>query len=551
MAEMGEVHTNLMGATGFELDPQQRTARQSLLDTIVGHRLPPVLTHGHAGALATMASDWGIDQSAAAELTEAKREIFPLHFTGSEMAYQHRLRLGCARHQHQARRIFVEAMHDASARYAGEFGVDGQQRILQGALAITRPGMHHEPGWFIDNPEAGIGVSNGEGYGGFTRTHLLIARKIRLYPQTILRLDALTAARLSTLDLHSSGVNPALQARAGILWQEPREHEIEAHALHLRRHGQVVNGRQFACRAAGQGGTRGCRSGSDIMHVFTCGIPTTMTAQPSRDPARRTAWRVLALLALATALLPLSACRSNRGDEDRARGAPEVVYERAKQQLNQQDFNSAIRTYEALIARYPFAAEARQASLDLIYAYYRGREPESALDQADTFIRENPTHPRIDYAYYLKGLTDFERSANFLERWFNVDLDARPPQTARSSYNSFRKVVEDFPRSDYAHDARRRMIHLRNRLADYEIYVARYYQRREAWVGASQRAKAVLEQYDGAPAVREALEILIESYEALGMTELANQSREVYAFNYGGIPTEVVPVKKSWWKLWN
>jgi outer membrane protein assembly factor BamD len=151
----------------------------------------------------------------------------------------------------------------------------------------------------------------------------------------------------------------------------------------------------------------------------------------------------------------------------------------------------------------------------------------------------------------LKGLTDFERSANFLERWFSVDLDARPPQTARSAYNSFRKVVEDFPRSAYAHDARRRMIHLRNRLADYEIYVARYYQRREAWVGASQRAKLVLEQYDGAPAVREALEILIECYEALGMTELANQSREVYAFNYGGTPADVVPIKNQWWKFWN
>jgi outer membrane protein assembly factor BamD len=293
------------------------------------------------------------------------------------------------------------------------------------------------------------------------------------------------------------------------------------------------------------------------MPAFRRRIANTMRAKlsPSPKSPRRHALpgtaRLLVMLALMSALLPLSACRSNRGDEDRARGAPEIVYERARQQLDQQDFNSAIRTYEALIARYPFVPEARQASLDLIYAYYRGREPESALDQADTFIRENPTHPRIDYAYYLKGLTDFERSANFLERWFSVDLDARPPQTARSAFNSFRKVVEDFPRSAYAHDARRRMIHLRNRLADYEIYVARYYQRREAWVGASQRAKLVIEQYDGAPAVREALEILIECYDVLGMTELAQHSREVYAFNYGGEPTEVVPTKNRWWKLWN
>ena len=131
-----------------------------------------------------------------------------------------------------------------------------------------------------------------------------------------------------------------------------------------------------------------------------------------------------------------------------------------------------------------------------------------ALDQADTFIRENPTHPRIDYAYYVKGLVEFERSANFIERWFNVDLDARPPQSARGAFNSFRRVVEEYPKSEYAHDARRRMIHLRNRLADYEIYVARYYLDRGAYIGAAQRAKQTIEQFDGAPAIRDALATL-------------------------------------------
>ena len=135
----------------------------------------------------------------------------------------------------------------------------------------------------------------------------------------------------------------------------------------------------------------------------------------------------------------------------------------------QGDYPLAIKIYEALMARYPFAAETRQSRLDVIYAYYRAGESESAIDAADTFISENPTHPRIDYAWYLKGLTDFERLPNFMERWLRVDLNKRPPTEARRSFLSFSTVVEQFPNSEYAHDARRRMVYLRNRLADYEI----------------------------------------------------------------------------------
>src|SRR5688572_5975732 len=204
---------------------------------------------------------------------------------------------------------------------------------------------------------------------------------------------------------------------------------------------------------------------------------------------------------------------------------PAVVYQRASRALKQAHYPSAIRIYEALMARYPFAAESRQSRLDVIYAYYRAGESESAIDAADTFIRENPTHPRIDYAWYLKGLTDFERMPNFMERWFNVDLDKRPPVAARKSFAAFATVVEQFPKSEYAHDARRRMIYLRNRLAEYELAVARYYVKRGAHVAAAQRAKVAIEEFDGAPAMRDALVILIECYENLGLADLASQTR--------------------------
>ena len=222
--------------------------------------------------------------------------------------------------------------------------------------------------------------------------------------------------------------------------------------------------------------------------------------------------------------LALTGCKSRDGAEGPMTD-PQVVYDRGHRAMIQGDYPLAIRIYEALMARYPFAAETRQSRLDVIYAYYRAGESDSAIDAADTFIRENPTHPRIDYAWYLKGLTDFERLPNFLERWFRVDLNQRPPTQARRSFTAFSTVVEQYPNSEYAHDARRRMVYLKNRLADYEIAVAKYYVGRGAYVAAAQRAKVCIEEFDGAPAVREALEILILSYDKMDLKELANQTR--------------------------
>ncbi len=260
--------------------------------------------------------------------------------------------------------------------------------------------------------------------------------------------------------------------------------------------------------------------------------------------------RALLFMSLLVLGAGLAGCKSRDG-RDGPMTDPQVVYQRANRAIIQGDFPTAIRIYEALMARYPFAEETRQSRLDVIYAYYRAGESESAIDAADTFIRENPTHPRIDYAWYLKGLTDFERLPNFMERWFRVDLNQRPPSEARRSFNAFLTVVEQYPKSEYAHDARRRMVYLRNRLADYEIAVARYYVGRGAYVAAAQRAKVAIEEFDGAPAVREALEIMIFSYEKMDLKELASKTRQMYRANYEGEAGErhVAP-KRKWYKLW-
>jgi len=256
------------------------------------------------------------------------------------------------------------------------------------------------------------------------------------------------------------------------------------------------------------------------------------------------------VVAVLVALLALSSGCAHK-NRQLQQSSPEVLYKKAKKSLDSYDYNAAIKGYEQLTARFPFTDQARQARLDLIYAYYRGGEKESATDAADTFIRENPTHPRVDYAWYVKGLVDFERTPNAIEKLFRVDLSQRPPSTARKSFAAFRTVVEQYPKSAYAHDSMQRMVYLRNRLADYEVHVARYYLKRGAYVAAVQRAKNCVEQYDGAPSIHDALAIMIQGYDRLNLQPLADKAKQVYRDNYTGeVRDAKADIKRHWWDVW-
>jgi len=250
------------------------------------------------------------------------------------------------------------------------------------------------------------------------------------------------------------------------------------------------------------------------------------------------------LIAVAIATFA-TGCRSHRAADD-AKSGPEVIYARAQKAIKSSDYASAIKQLDALQSRFPFSEPAHQAQLDLIYVNYKSREVEPAIDAADTFIRENPTNSRVDYAYYMKGMVYFERQANFLERYFNVDLSQRPPTNARKAFDAFEELIKKYPHSGYVGDARQRMVFLRNRLADFELYVALYYMRRGAFVGAMNRAKLCIENYDGAPAVQGSLKVLIDAYRQLGMTDLAASAERVYAENYPPVRDEGQR-KKPWW----
>lgn len=212
------------------------------------------------------------------------------------------------------------------------------------------------------------------------------------------------------------------------------------------------------------------------------------------------------------------------------------LYSEAKAALDQGDYETAIKYYESLEARYPFGRYAQQAALEAAYAYYKYDEPDSAIATVERFINTYPQHPHMDYAYYLKGLINFNRNSGLVERYLPHDPTQRDSAAARQSFNDFAELVKRFPNSKYAEDARQRMIYLRNNLAQYEVNVAKHYMRRDAYVAAVNRAKYVIEHYQQTPAVADALAILAEAYTKMGIQDLAADSLRVLELNYPNHP---------------
>jgi outer membrane protein assembly factor BamD len=236
-------------------------------------------------------------------------------------------------------------------------------------------------------------------------------------------------------------------------------------------------------------------------------------------------------LLLGLAVLALSGC--GRRDNTVQDQGPAALYERGYDAMEASNYVGAIQYFQALEARYPFSPETRQAQLDLIYVYYRSQQPESAVDAAEEFERENPTHERVDYCLYMRGRVYFDQAPNVLERMFKVDLSVRPPKDTMQSFATFQELIRRFPNSEYVPDARQRMVFLRNRLAEYENHVAQYYIQRGAYVAAVNRTKYALEHYPEAPQLEKSLQIMATAYERLGMMDLAADARRVLRETYG------------------
>ena len=264
-------------------------------------------------------------------------------------------------------------------------------------------------------------------------------------------------------------------------------------------------------------------------------------------------------LSLAVILaLCLGACGMLPEQIDETKGwSANKLYSEAKSNLNEGNYEKAIKLYEKLEARYPYGRYAQQAQLEIAYAYYKDKDVASALAAADRFIKLHPNHPSVDYAYYLKGLANFNDDLGVLGKlassFSGQDMTERDPKASRDSFDAFRELVTRFPDSKYTPDAIERMNYLVNSLASHEVHVARYYMKRGAFVAAANRVQYSLKTYPKAPANEEGLLILVQAYDKLGMTDLRNDAERVMKTNFPDSKFLTGKAVKGtpWWQIWN
>lgn len=244
-------------------------------------------------------------------------------------------------------------------------------------------------------------------------------------------------------------------------------------------------------------------------------------------------FRLLAPVLLG-AMVSVAGCSSSDNEEKAvlANMGAQQLYDRAKQSMEVGNFSAAAQTLSALDSRYPFGPLSHQVQLDLIYSYYKSGKNEETLATIDRFIRLNPNHSDVDYAYYMRGLTNMESDSNLFQELMNIDRTDRDPSKSRAAFEDFRRLIQQCPDSKYAADAKQRMVHIKDRLARYEIAIARFYMRREAYVAAANRGRYVIEHFPNTTQVQQALEIMVSSYEQLGLTELRDNAMKTLRLNY-------------------
>ena len=249
----------------------------------------------------------------------------------------------------------------------------------------------------------------------------------------------------------------------------------------------------------------------------------------------------------------LGGCGLLPGEIDETAGwSPNKLYSEAKSSMADGAYDKAIKYFEKLEARFPFGRYAQQAQLEVAYAYFRQGEVASTIAACDRFIRLHPNHPNVDYAYYLKGLANFNEDLGLMGYVTLQDLTERDPKAARDSFDALKVLVTKYPESKYTPDATARMKYLVNAMASNEVHVARYYMKREAYVAAVNRAQTAVRTYPDALANEEALFIMIKAYDALGMADLRDDTERVMRRNFPKSEYYVrgLNQKEPWWKLW-
>jgi outer membrane protein assembly factor BamD len=268
-------------------------------------------------------------------------------------------------------------------------------------------------------------------------------------------------------------------------------------------------------------------------------------------------FKITPLLLILVILGAFTGCAQKDYDETASWPQSKLLNE-AKSALSENNYPLCSKYFEKLEARYPFGPIAEQAQINTAYCDWKRNEQELALASVNRFIQLHPGHPDIDYAFYLKGLITFNDNTGFLGSFSGQDLSERDPKASKDAYQAFKTLTVNFPDSKYTPDALDRMRYIVNALAESDVNAARYYYRRGAYVATINRCQIAIKDYDRAPAIEEALYLMVKSYDALGMKDLSADTMRIFTLNFPdsdifktGKRQPVTAKKSSWWQFWN
>ena len=295
---------------------------------------------------------------------------------------------------------------------------------------------------------------------------------------------------------------------------------------------------------------------SDVIPDASLRLAAIAEPTQQKSPSSLRAISLAFFLAASATILLLSGCAGSDGQKDDTDIWSETkLYSEATDKLNDADFAKCGKYFDKLEARFPFGPYSQQAQINAAYCYWKAQEQAQALVAIDRFLKLHQGSPSLDYAYYLKGLITFNDDLGWLGKFTGQDLSERDPKASKEAFESFKVVVERFPDSKYAPDSLDRMRYIVNSLAESDVMIARFYYQRGAYLASANRAQLVIRDYDRAPAVEEALYLLVKSYEKLEMPDLSSDALRVLQLNFPDsqmlVTGQRVKKQRQWWQIWN
>ncbi len=525
MTEGAEMDPDLVSAAGFQAAAQQRGVPEALGHRVARNRLPAARGDRHPRALDRVAAHGSIHGAIARDVAVDDGEVLAPDAARLQLAHEVGLCLQRLRHDEETAGVLVEAVHDARPRDASERRRVREQGVEQGAPPVAAAGMDDEPGGLVQHEQGFVLERHVQG-----DVFRLVGRHRRVgsgqHQDFTARGDFLPRHHRAAVERNAPVAHPLRQPIARVGGQQGGQRLVQAQAGAVGRHGQRD------------------RLGAGVeWDIIFFVLQNRISAMAF---LRHSVALLLGVLVAACGLLPDS--------EDETRGwSAQKLYSEAKDNLNQRNYATAITYYQKLEARYPYGRFAQQSQLEMAYAYYKDNESAQAVGAADRFIKLHPGHPNVDYAYYLRGLANFNEEIGWVGYLGGQDLTERDPKAARLAFEAFKDLVTRFPKSRYTPDAIARMNYLLNALASHEVHVARYYMKRSAYVAAANRAQYALKAYPQAPANEEGLVILVKAYDALGMSDLRDDAERVLNRNFpDSVYLKGGPKSKApWWQIWN